>query len=632
MEIIKKKILLSDVLSLANKGNKLTPFDSVEDKWTPNTLGIENTYLKPVMDIKNPVYLKTFEVGGYETLMGVSVLEYLSYQDLKRFYKDLLPFQILSEQSCRICEEVPPINFIHNYIELTENYMLYGGDELLINIVDILNIKRDVKVIINNKTALREKYFSYYEKDNVLFINYVLNKESEFTGKEVSLNTLFNNDKGVIKDFLIEYFYSDDKIRLLSELLFENVKVINTNLNNNQDQQKYIFSERYIKYTIDYFNQRNCEKKEVLLNNKFNDTKIPNIKFNILLTEQYNDLGIYTDAIEEWIPGRVYNIGNIVMFEGESYILAKGDNNSTTYKGNYNGNEKLSFFDTTEDSRNTGMVIRYVRYDGNTIDENGVDFEHWKRTVRPNKTPIYKTVNARIDSQLVTLKSYRTDENSKNFFDVEGKYKKGVKFNQVHYEIGVNSIGQPIYREYYSVIEDIKYLTVETGHDVVEYHYTIDKCNIDKENSGIKCVDKYHRFKINNTGIDENDYTYQFEESSFDQSNFYKYNNILSDVEFKIEAINNIDNVNPEIINYLGENSNLKVNVHNKSNENIYNYNNVIRDEYLTGIMWNPIVEDDVFIDRGINYAQSKHLQLQECKTLDDLMNYQNGNLNVKKQ
>lgn len=633
MEVLKKKILLKDILSLANYGNKLTPYDKENDEWLTNNFGEQPTYMKPVSDIKNPVYNKQFNIAGYNMVVGVATLEYLSYQDLKRMDNYLHTFQLLMEEMCTLCEEIPPIDFIETYINNLENYILYGGDELLINIVDILNLKHNVTVKTNPVTTIKERYFKYYQIDNTLFLNYILNKESEFLGYELSLNTLFNNNQDQIKEFINNYFSTDRKITLITDLMFNAQVIPTTSLNSNIGQQRNEFFDRFNTYMIDFFKERNCKKNEIILNNTFNELHNPTLKFNILLTQDYSDMGIYTNGVEEWYPGRTYNIGNIVMFEGNTYILVKGNSETdNTYSGNYNEYEKLTFFDTTDNDPSTGFVLKYRKYNGweYNNNDNDVDYDHWKRTVRPNETPVYSTVSTRINSQLISLKSYWSDETIANFFDTEGKFKTGIEFNQTYFQIGENQSGVPIYRKYYSIIDNIISSEPETGHDIVEYHYTIDKCD-DDVNSGLKCVDTYHRFKINNTGIDEQDYRYQFDEVVISKTlNDYKYNNILTNVEFKIKASNNINNSEPDINNFLGNNENLKTNVYNKSDESIFNYNNLIREEYLTGTMMEPKVDADVYIDRGINYALDRHLKMGECKTLEDLISYGNNSLLVR--
>jgi hypothetical protein len=56
------------------------------------------------------------------------------------------------------------------------------------------------------------------------------------------------------------------------------------------------------------------------------------------------------------------------------------------------------------------------------------------------------------------------------------------------------------------------------------------------------------------------------------------------------------------------------------------------KEEYLFGIISPPIVQSDVFIDRGITSVMDMHLRLSEIKDLGQLNRYGNGFYNLTKQ
>lgn len=61
-------------------------------------------------------------------------------------------------------------------------------------------------------------------------------------------------------------------------------------------------------------------------------------------------------------------------------------------------------------------------------------------------------------------------------------------------------------------------------------------------------------------------------------------------------------------------------------------YNNLISDEYLVNIHYQPKIENGVNIERGNAAAFERHLKLLEIKTVEDLENYQNGGFfNIEK-
>ena len=67
-----------------------------------------------------------------------------------------------------------------------------------------------------------------------------------------------------------------------------------------------------------------------------------------------------------------------------------------------------------------------------------------------------------------------------------------------------------------------------------------------------------------------------------------------------------------------------------KRTEPDYIYSKVYRTDDLIGVTFDPIVDVNVVVDRGINAAFERHLKLGEVKTLDDLVNYGNNFFNVK--
>jgi len=56
-----------------------------------------------------------------------------------------------------------------------------------------------------------------------------------------------------------------------------------------------------------------------------------------------------------------------------------------------------------------------------------------------------------------------------------------------------------------------------------------------------------------------------------------------------------------------------------------------IQEEYLIGITSEPLVESDVFIDRGVVSVLDMHLRLSEIESLDHLERYGNGFYNINR-
>ena len=51
----------------------------------------------------------------------------------------------------------------------------------------------------------------------------------------------------------------------------------------------------------------------------------------------------------------------------------------------------------------------------------------------------------------------------------------------------------------------------------------------------------------------------------------------------------------------------------------------LIRYDYYNGVSFQPSVNDDVYVERGITQAFEKYIKFSEIKTFEDLENYANG-------
>ena len=61
-------------------------------------------------------------------------------------------------------------------------------------------------------------------------------------------------------------------------------------------------------------------------------------------------------------------------------------------------------------------------------------------------------------------------------------------------------------------------------------------------------------------------------------------------------------------------------------------YAPTFKTDYLNGITYEPIITNEVWIDRGINAMWEKHVKLGEVKTLQDMENYANGSVFVMQE
>ena len=80
--------------------------------------------------------------------------------------------------------------------------------------------------------------------------------------------------------------------------------------------------------------------------------------------------------------------------------------------------------------------------------------------------------------------------------------------------------------------------------------------------------------------------------------------------------------VNKTVVRYVGEGF----------NETNISLSALTKEEYLFGKISPPEVQNDVFIDRGINSVLDKHLRLSEIRNLRGLQDYGNGFYKLNKQ
>jgi hypothetical protein len=394
------------------------------------------------------------------------------------------------------------------------------------------------------------------------------------------------NDGDNVKGFMKEYIYSTEKINLLSNLIYWKVYSI-LYPDDGEDEIMDIVQTALSDYAVAYYKlNTDCNPVPLIAPQyKISDfTAESTLKFNVMLTGEIEDLGILTPAVEVWVSGREYRKGDVVMYEGVSYILL----NTATYSGYYHEKENKIYFDDVNIDSGTGYAT------GLKFDVNG-DLPHWKRNVKNSTgTGAAKKTNihALTDSQLETLKAFRKETGNINFFDTEGLYKENLDF-------GISYISQ---NEYYrSRIKDIEKGSNSTGtHEWVTYTYVIDELwnGTSVVAKGITHIETYNRYKMNN-----NRWRYEIEP--------------VSDIDYEKEYFA------PEL--YEGENGKKYPAVYPEALAKIYNYYPLAREEYLNGIVMKPRVEDNVSIDRQINYCMDKHLVLGECRTLNQLLSYHNG-------
>jgi hypothetical protein len=372
------------------------------------------------------------------------------------------------------------------------------------------------------------------------------------------------------------------------------------------DTLKYYFD--YINNTWEFINAPTIDYSQY---NSYS-LNTASINVSLFITDQYNNIGIFNSIAQEWVAGKIYNVGDILIFNNNTYILMSGNSIiDNTYSGVYSEIEDTYYFDEYNADFTSGFFTSYIM--------NGNDYTHWIRNIRNdadgsnnnilvNKTDIM-IASARTDSKLSSLAAYQGGGSILTFMDPNGYYKIGLKLNL---NTATNNNGNTIY--YYSYITNITETIssdLSTATDI--YTYLIDAqydINGDIPNTGIQYTDTYIGYLESGT---TNYILSSTNTVTYDSLNNYTANITLGNA----------------LYNTLSLPINTNLNYEQFSDENTFNLSKINKIEYLMGIIDNPNINNTLFIDRGNNAAWENHLKLNEIRTLDQLVTYGNGFFNI---
>lgn len=315
------------------------------------------------------------------------------------------------------------------------------------------------------------------------------------------------------------------------------------------------------------------------------------ILLQILISQSYDDMGIFTINSLDWIPGKRYYKGDYVNYDGKTWVLE-----SDSYSGEYNEEYEELTFDTETPS-------------------------HWKEATGES---FPASVSAETSSKLSALRRSRfprNEDGSENLPDINSDEDWLILYMP---DLVVNVSGTT--EEY---IEDkkrkvrminatgdmIESVDIDTANHTIKFVYEIgmhleDETLSPLPGTGIKYTDEYQ--------YDEENFSFDgdYDNLSMDNLGIFRTTFVRSYVDKRIGSdYASISHVN-SLMEYMDGTPNSHITYH--------------KDEYLMNITYNPVVDKDINVDRGVNAAFERHLKLGEVKTLEDMELYGNGYFNLK--
>ena len=369
------------------------------------------------------------------------------------------------------------------------------------------------------------------------------------------------------------------------------------------------------------------------------------------LYNTYNDPGYYTPYLLNWKPGQVIYAGEKFIYENDEGIMTMYQNdNGENYYGHFDTDNEKVVFSPNDVTEVKPELSKDFSTDSNVI-----------------------TINQKSDSKLKSLRRYSTYTNEFGEYKMPDEdedwlyfYTKGFvrnlrtkndEFGNIgFYDETEPSVGTVVRNliAYGDVIDDIT-ADLEECKITIKYvtgaHLKAELINKTFDDDGNEQY-YYDKFEIDRDGVYSSNCgityieTYDFERDG----DLYKLANGEFEFSFNdyVEDIGHIkrftENVFPFFTGNLKLSYDKQVDVNKKevvyiNSELEYKKTfdvdmfeaDIFKEDYLMGIHFKPVVENNVNIDRGKNAAFERHIKLGEVKTLQDMENYQNGGFfNIK--
>lgn len=335
----------------------------------------------------------------------------------------------------------------------------------------------------------------------------------------------------------------------------------------------------------------------------------------------------YTDWLWYYRKGMVMNreekydeMGNLAVMYGKESGYADGIE-AIINEGDSIGDNIIMEGDYAVNLAAWGDVITDISADNDRVDGGTITFTYW----------LGVHLKAKKDDRSEGVKWYSQDDdgNYKYYFkdfeaDTTSPYgaNHGVKYTETYiyykgdpsYEV-IKSFNNGEYYEEGDIIPYDKYK--ELSVDDKKKCKPVEETIWSLRDSGKEKFNAYINGKFDREykpdGITEEDADAPYYYRLYDKMEFYTGDNIYS---YNIRIGNRINKVP-----FLRTNFTTTVDIKHVDIEE----RPLIRYDYYNGVSFQPSVNEDVYVERGVTQAFEKHIKFSEIKTFEDLENYANG-------
>ena len=366
--------------------------------------------------------------------------------------------------------------------------------------------------------------------------------------------------------------------------------------------------------------------------------------FNLSIVTNDNDLGVRSCYEIEWEPGAEYHMGEIVIFEGRSYVCTYdnsglwdniieeyvfnpdwfdliGDENSGTVTLLGTTDSKLKSFrcgrsynsiDGTREEPESGKDWLWYYKVGTISHYESVTDEYGNIETKDGNRGVVGSVhnNLLAYGNIITDINVDSEEHTITFTYVIGaNLKATLAYSELIDENSQNTDKKYFYENFQYNEDDIEHGLVftetypyEEGGQL-DLFYTLNPSLFDYY-IGKTGGNRESEMAVYNSELES---SYKYSKCEFDISR----NECMSSTE-----------VNGEEFDYSYVKGSYIVNAN--SNSEILSVPTFKEESYI-GITYNPRIDNDVYVNRGNAASWERHMKLGEIKSFDDLENYANG-------